>query len=113
MAAAVNNVLCTSGMATNEKVCGKVIGKAFIYGKEGSREDIYIMKGRSIYGDSGAPVWNPNQERAVGILIGGPKDNPNLSYVAPLLNIPEATLAESPGALQAPGMFHLNLILGH
>lgn len=62
----------------------------------------------SQHGGSGGPVWNPKSGGAVGLVSGGRK---HAVLVSPLEHPLGGTVGESPGILNAPGMYPLHLII--
>jgi tripartite motif-containing protein 71 len=110
------NILCFSGITTDRKRCGPVIGRPE-YAQEGHRLFGYLVDMRSDLGDSGAPVWNPNTGASIGLVGAKSRKNKSLTYVVPLIQMRNKPPALAPGALNAlslpdPSKPRLNLIVG-
>jgi hypothetical protein len=102
-------ILCFSGVTTDKKICRKVLGHRTK--KAGNfRLKVYVVRFNALHGDSGAPVWDSGTGSAVGLIQGGPIGDPELTYVTPLLSIPHVSVAQAPGALNAPGMYSMHVM---
>ncbi len=103
--------VCFSGHVSAKVICGKItvsekVTFRFPQGYLGTQKLwLTCFMGRSIGGDSGAPVWVRGTHNAVGLLSAG---NTTESCLTPLL--PIAGLPRAPGALAAPGMGALRLV---
>ncbi len=111
-----NQVLCFSGVTTDRTKCKEVIGRK-TYRENGFKERMYALPFNAQHGDSGSPVWNRDTGAAVGIVSARDPRHPGITYVAPLLRIPDESLKVSPGALRALSLDendpNLHLIVGH
>lgn len=121
-------ILCYSGVASEEvkhqgRECGEMVGvryrkfalldphtgKLNVYG----RHLFIITRFAGVPGDSGAPVWSPRTGDSIGILSGGPDNGTYKDWVTPLVVPRGFSVEKVPGALQAPGMGNLNLMVGN
>ena len=103
--------LCFSGAGTNEaKRCGEFIGVRVRRPGTPGRQLFLITRFAGVGGDSGAPVWSPRMQRAIGLVSGGPH-RPGLvkDWVTPLLVPRGQDAGKVPGILNAPGMGSLHL----
>ncbi|MGN6254253.1 MAG: DUF6531 domain-containing protein [Solirubrobacterales bacterium] len=64
--------VCWSGVYGGSQ-CGRVITSDVGY-FGGRLKAVYVVKGRSVSGDSGGPVWDPITHKAVGLITGNSKD---------------------------------------
>ncbi len=104
------NRLCTSGVRTDVKQCGKVLRRYTVHLKHFNVKTYEVALFVQT-GDSGAPVWNPRTGAAIGIVSYLDESRPGVAWVTPLQPIPDVEPAGSaPGALRADGMYHLNLL---
>lgn len=103
--------LCFSGHVSGAVICGKITVSEkttfrFPGGDLGAQKLwITCFMGRSIPGDSGAPVWIRGTHDAVGLLSAGDTQEACLTPLLPIAGLPRA-----PGALAAPGMGALQLM---
>ncbi|HET7445723.1 MAG TPA: DUF6531 domain-containing protein [Solirubrobacterales bacterium] len=110
-----NDLVCFSGITTNKKKCGKLLGEVG-FEVHNYLEIFYIVKMHTRDGDSGAPVWNPTTERSIGLIKGEPEGYPQYTLVAPLYKTPGEPETRSPGVLKAlslPNPPQMRLIVGH
>ena len=110
-----NEPICISGVGSNEKRCGKVVGE-FAAPGGGYTEIVYLAKLDSVDGDSGSPAWNPTTGMSIGIVEGEPEGHPQYCVIVPLIKTPREPSSRSPGVLKAlslPNPPRLQLIVGH
>ena len=103
-------ILCFSGVGTNGRKCGEMIGVRRRKSRSPGKQLFIIARFAGVPGDSGAPVWSPATGHAIGLLSGGP-DKPGLvkDWITPLVKPRGFSASKVPGILNAPGMGHLNL----
>lgn len=103
-------ILCFSGVATNGRKCGEMIGVRRRKSRSPGKQLFIIARFAGIPGDSGAPVWSPGTGHAIGLLSGGP-GKPGLykDWITPLVKPRGFPAYKVPGILNAPGMGSLNL----
>lgn len=103
--------LCFSGVATNERRCGEMVGVRRRHKAGDTGKQLFIItRFAGIPGDSGAPVWSPRTGRSIGLLSGGPAGTGLIKdWVTPLV-VPRGFDSDRvPGILNAPGMDSLHL----
>jgi YD repeat-containing protein len=62
--------VCWSGVNGGTE-CGQLYRRRWVRLDDGRRTIEAAVKGRAAQGDSGGPVWDPNTQKAVGIISGG------------------------------------------
>lgn len=108
-------LLCVSGAHSDRVDCGRMTGVRHIKVDEfPGRVLLIVVHGlHTESGDSGSPLWNAHSGRAVGLLQGRSlnPNHANVRFFTPLVK-PRGFPAEKvPGALHAPGMGNLHLIV--
>jgi YD repeat-containing protein len=103
-------LLCVSGAISNKVDCGYMTGVRYVKTEFPGRQLLIVVHGlHTVKGDSGAPLWNPKTESAVGLLEGRSLTRQNVRFFTPLVK-PRGFPAEKvPGALNAPGMGNLHI----
>lgn len=107
--------VCLSGKESNRVSCGPVIGppeETYYEDLERGKTGILWLVPAEVWsipGDSGSPLWGAYTGDAMGILSGGPEDNPNITLIQPLMPWVEHE-SEAPGALNAPEMLPLRVL---
>lgn len=105
--------VCFSGVATNDRKCGEVVGVRRRIKKKGvntGKRLFIITRFAGIPGDSGSPVWSPRTGRSIGLLSGGPAGTGLIKdWVTPLVRPRGFDATRVPGILNAPGMNSLHL----
>jgi hypothetical protein len=78
--------VCTSGVHTNEVLCGEVVGEPVFVSYTNAPIGTYEIPINvlELPGDSGAPVWQGGTGNAIGLWNSGR----NPSYISPLLPVP-------------------------
>ena len=106
-------VLCVSGAHSDRVDCGHMTGVRHVAVDElpGRVLEIVVHGLHTEGGDSGAPLWNSSSGRAVGLLAGRSLTRPNVRFFTPLIKPRGFPQEKAPGALGAPGMGNLNLIV--
>ncbi len=111
--ARAGETLCFSGVATNDRKCGEMVGVRRRIKKKGvntGKQLFIITRFAGIPGDSGSPVWSPSTGRSIGLLSGGPAGTGlSKDWVTPLVRPRGFDAVRVPGILNAPGMDSLHL----
>jgi sugar lactone lactonase YvrE len=106
-------LLCVSGAHSDRVDCGRMTGVRHVINSEiPGRELLIVVHGlHTEPGDSGGPLWNKRSGHAVGLLQGKSLTRAHVRFFTPLVK-PRGFPAEKvPGALHAPGMGNLHLIV--
>jgi len=106
-------LLCVSGGTSDMVDCGRMTGIRNVSTDLPGRTLLIVVHGlHTVGGDSGAPLWNARNSRAVGLLHGDSDTRANVRFFTPLAKPRGFPIAKVPGALNAPGMGDLHLIVG-